>query len=152
MDRSGPQPARGFTLVELVMVMLIIGVLAVFALPRLLDLGSWQLRAYADELRAQTQAMQRLALVQRRPVQMSISPAGVDFAYVGGAALLSLPCPAASTPCIAEAGTRSLTFNEGNSGRSVSASGAALALTLGSGAGALAYRLEHETGLLRPAP
>ena len=49
------------------MVIVVIGVLAVFALPAL-DLTTFRLRAFADELRAQTAAMQRLALTQRRPI------------------------------------------------------------------------------------
>lgn len=135
------------------MVLLIIGVLAVFALPRLLDLSQWRLRAYADELQAQAMAMQRLALVQRRPVQATFTPAGVTFAYAGGGAtLVNLACPASESPCIAESGTRSATFNAGNTGRTTTSSGAALPVTLGSGSGALAYRLEVETGLFRPAP
>ena len=61
------QRALGFTLVELVMVLLIIGVLSVFALPRLLDTTMWRLTAYGNELQAQMQAMHRMALLQRRP-------------------------------------------------------------------------------------
>ncbi|CAD5370275.1 Prepilin-type N-terminal cleavage/methylation domain-containing protein [Rubrivivax sp. A210] len=150
MRRERPTRDAGFTLVELVMVMLIVGVLAVFALPRLLDLTSWRLRAYGDELQAQMMAMQRLAVAQRRAVQATLSTSGVSFAYVGGATLASLPCPAAATPCLGAAA--SATFNSGNSGRTATSTGSALTVTLGSGAGAQVWRLEHETGLFRPAP
>lgn len=149
-ERSAARHAEpaGFTLVELIMTLVIVGILAVFVLP-LIDLTSWRLRAFADDLRAQAMDMQRLALAQRRPVVMSISPTGVSFDYVAGGALLSLPCPAGTSPCIAEAGTRTATFNAGNSGATVTSTGAALPITVGSGAGVLTFQLEADTGLLR---
>jgi prepilin-type N-terminal cleavage/methylation domain-containing protein len=144
--------ARGFTLVELVLVLIVVGALGAVAMPRMMDLTAWRLRAYSDELQAQTQAMQRLALVQRRPVVASFDTTGASFAYASGGTLLNLPCPAGSTPCIAEAGPRSITFNSGNSGRAVSSTGAALPLTVSHGSTTLALRIETETGLIRPSP
>ena len=49
--RPWPRPARigarplGFTLIELIMVIVMQGVLAVFAAPRMLDFNTWRLRA-----------------------------------------------------------------------------------------------------------
>lgn len=145
-------PDAGFTLIELIMVMIIIGVMAVFVLPRALDLTEWRLRAYGDELQVQAMAMQRLALAQRRPVVATIDTTGVQFAYVAGGSLLSLPCPANASPCITEAGPRTVTFNADNSGRSTTSTGSALALTISAGSAARTYRVEAETGLFRPSP
>ena len=144
--------ALGFTLVELVMVMVIVGALAVFALPRMLDMTMWRLRAYGDELQAQMQAMQRLSLLQRRPVVATINTTGVGFAYVSGGELLTLSCPATVSPCISEAGPRSVTFNSNNSGRTITSTGSALAVSVGSGDNSTSYRLETETGLFRTLP
>jgi prepilin-type N-terminal cleavage/methylation domain-containing protein len=149
---AGGHNDSGFTLIELIMVMIIIGVMAVFVLPRALDLTEWRLRAYGDELQVQSMAMQRLALAQRRPVVATIDTTGVQFAYAAGGSLLSLPCPAAASPCIAEAGPRTVTFNAGNSGRSTTSTGSALALTVSAGSASRAYRIEAETGLFRPLP
>jgi prepilin-type N-terminal cleavage/methylation domain-containing protein len=148
-----PTRAAGFTLIELVMVMVLIGTLAVLVLPKLLDLTSWRLRAYADELVAEMGASQRLALQQRRPIVATIDTTGVVFSYVsGGSVVKTLSCPTAASPCISEAGPRTLTFNAGNSGSASTSSGAAMNLTVASGSTSLAYVLETETGLIRPAP
>jgi hypothetical protein len=134
------------------MVLVVVGALATFALPRMVDVTAFRLRAFADELAAQSMAMQRLALVQRRSVVGTITAGGMSFAYAGGGALASVSCPAAATPCIAEPGTRTVTFNAGNSGRTTTSSGSALPVTV-SGAGlTLAYQIEAETGLFRAVP
>jgi len=142
----------GFTLIELIMVIVVVGALAVFAMPRLMDQTSWRLQAFGDELRAQSMAMQRLALVQRRPVVATVTPTGVDFAYQGGGTIVSLPCPASASPCIAEAGSRSVTFNAGNSGATATSTGAALPVTVSAAGSSTAWQYEAETGLFRSVP
>ena len=141
----------GFTLVELVMVIVIIGVLAVFALPAL-DLTTFRLRGFADELKAQSAAMQRLSLTQRRPVVATYTTTGVTFAYVAGGMIVSVTCPASATPCLAEAGTRTVTFNASNSGSAVTSTGSALPVTVSYGSTSMAYQIETETGLFRAVP
>jgi len=147
-----PIRQAGFTMVELVMVLVIVGALAVFALPKALDLTAWRLRAFGDELQAQMLAMQRLALAQRRPVVATVNTTGVSFDYVAGGNLVTLACPSTASPCIAESGPRTVTFNVGNSGRATTSSGAALALTVSSGTTSQSYVIEAETGLFRPLP
>jgi prepilin-type N-terminal cleavage/methylation domain-containing protein len=142
----------GFTLVELILVIVITAALAVFALPKVLDTTLWRLRSYGDELMAQHQAMLRLALQQRRPIMATITGTGVTWAYASGASLARLPCPAAASPCIAEGGSRSVTFNSANSGTTVTSTAAALIVTVAHGSYSRAYRIEADTGLIYPAP
>jgi prepilin-type N-terminal cleavage/methylation domain-containing protein len=152
-DPSEARRQAGFTLIELIIVMLVVGVLAVVALPKMTDLGGWRVQAFADELTAQTMAMQRLALVQRRPVVATITGSGVSFDYAsGGANIASVACPSAVPACIAEGGSRSATFNAANSGRVVTSSGSALPITVSGAGTTLSYVLEAETGLIHSAP
>ena len=147
--RPPPQGAGGFTLVELVMVIVIIGVLAVFALPAL-DLTTFRLRAFADELKAQTAAMQRLALTQRRPVIATFTTTGATYAYVKGSTLATVTCPVSASPCLADKG--SVTFNASNSGSAVTSTGSALPVTISHGKTSMSYQIETETGLFRAVP
>lgn len=143
---------RGFTLVELVMVIVLVGVLAVFAVPRMLDLSAWRLRAFADEMQSTTAAMQRLALAQRRPVVASFTTAGASYAYVAGAALGAVNCPTAVPACLTGASVGTATFNALNGGNTVTAP-AALTLSVTDGATTqYSFRLEADTGLLRRLP
>lgn len=147
-----PRSARGFTLIELILVIVITAALAVFALPKVLDTTLWRLRAFGDELQARHQAMLRLALQQRRPVVETLTGSGVSWAYAGGTSLGDLPCPATESPCIAEGGSRSVTFNSANGGTTTTSTGAALTVTVASGSYSQAYRIEADTGLIYPSP
>lgn len=147
-----PRSARGFTLIELILVIVITAALAVFALPKVLDTTLWRLRAFGDELQARHQAMLRLALQQRRPVVETLTGTGVSWAYASGASLGDLPCPATESHCIAEGGSRSVTFNSANGGTTTTSTGAALTVTVASGSYSQAYRIEADTGLIYPSP
>jgi prepilin-type N-terminal cleavage/methylation domain-containing protein len=150
MHHRTPRLAAGFTLVELILVIVITAALAVFALPKVLDTTLWRLRAFGDDFAARHQAMLRLALQQRRPIVEAISTTGVSWAYGSGAAISSLPCPATESPCIASGGT--VTFNSGNSGTTATSSGAAMTVTVASGSYSQAFRIEADTGLIYPTP
>jgi type II secretory pathway pseudopilin PulG len=139
-------------LIELVMVIVIIGALAVFALPKALDLTAWRLTAFADELRAQANAVQRMALVQRRPVVATLSTTGASFDYVAGGNIATVNCPATVTPCLSAGSGATVTYNASNTGSVVTSTGGAVAVTIGSGSTSLSYQIETETGLFRALP
>lgn len=147
-----PRSVRGFTLIELILVIVIAAALAVFALPRVVDTTLWRLRSFGDDLMARHQAMLRLALQQRRPIIATVTGTGVSWAYGNDTAIDALLCPATESPCIAEGGSRTVTFNNGNGGATATSTGAALTVTVASGSYSQAYRVEADTGLIYPTP
>jgi MSHA pilin protein MshC len=66
---------HGFTLVELVMTMVIIGILAAVVAPRFFDVNVFQERGAADQIRAALRYGQKIAVAQRRIVTVNISAA-----------------------------------------------------------------------------
>ncbi len=69
-------PQRGFTLVELITVIVILGVVASFALPRLTDRSAFQARGFEDEMLAALRYARSLAVASGCPVQVSIAGNG----------------------------------------------------------------------------
>jgi prepilin-type N-terminal cleavage/methylation domain-containing protein len=146
-----PRKAAGFTLIELILVLVITAALAAFAMPKVLDTSLWRLRSFGDDLVARHQAMLRLALQQRRPIVATFASTGVSWAYGSGAAIDSLPCPASDSPCLSGA-SQTVTFNSGNTGTVNTGSGSALLITVASGSYSQVYRIETYTGLIYPTP
>lgn len=68
---------RGFTLIELVMVIVMLGVLAVFAAPRLFNSGDFDARGFRDETLSLLRFAQKTAIAQRRKVCVTLNATGV---------------------------------------------------------------------------
>jgi MSHA pilin protein MshC len=60
--------AQGFTLVELVIVLVVAGVLAGFAVPRFFDRGGFDSRGFQDQVLAGLRYAQKAAIAQHRSV------------------------------------------------------------------------------------
>lgn len=96
----------GFTLVELIMVMVLLGILAVYAVPKLNIGGTFSARGFGDQVRGQIQYAQKLAIAQRRNVCVAVTASAVAItkALSGGSGvgctvtpqdfLSALPAPA----------------------------------------------------------
>ncbi len=152
---------RGFTLVELVMVLIIVSALAVFALPKTVDVATFQLSSYCDKIQSATAFANRLALAQRRPVTVTFGNTGVSIAYASGGSI-SLPvndpstgapyalgCPSGYSPCISNGAGSTVTFNAANSGTSSTSSGAAFQVTVFGSGFTQNFTIEATTGFVR---
>ena len=87
--------ARGFTLIELVMVIVMLGILAVFVAPKFISTSVFNARGFHDETLAYLRYAQKTAVAQRRTVCVAFtaSTVGLSLAFAAN----SWTCDAALT-------------------------------------------------------
>ncbi|MCE1184018.1 MAG: pilus assembly FimT family protein [Zoogloea sp.] len=91
----GRRDGRGYTLLELVAVMLLTATLAVVILPRFADQTSFASRGYADTLKASLQHVRRTAIAQRRTACVSLSGSVLSMRISSAPASASCDLPLA---------------------------------------------------------
>lgn len=91
---------QGFTLVELIIVIVLLGILSAYAVPRIFNTTDFYARGFHDETLAYLRYAQKTAIAQRRTVCVDFSASGVT----PGTVTLTI-ASAASTYTCAPAGT-----------------------------------------------
>jgi MSHA pilin protein MshC len=101
------RPQTGFTMIELIMVIVLVGVLAVFVAPRY-NRADFEARGFHDETLALLRYAQKTAIAQRR---------SVCVAFTAGSATLTIAAAAATASC----GGNPLTGPKGESPATITA-------------------------------
>jgi MSHA pilin protein MshC len=83
----------GFTLIELIMVIVIMGVLAVFAAPRILNTSDFYARGFHDETLALLRFAQKSAVAQRRTVCVAFESDLVSLSMANSAGATNCASP-----------------------------------------------------------
>lgn len=130
---------RGFTLIELITVMVLIGVLSVYAVPRMIDTVSFFARGFHDETLALLRYAQKAAIAQRRTVCVAFTGSSASLSIASQPAVAScdtaLTGPKGETPATVTAKTgvsysgTPTGFNFNGQGQPVDSSGVALVAT-----------------------
>lgn len=148
-DRTRGATARGFTTVELVVVMMLMGLLAAVAMPRMTQRTVLQERGVQDQLRGMLRSSRQLAVTQGRDVCVLITPNRASAVYtvagacstaatvtgLGGEPSLAIDLP----PGLALGGASLVRFNA--RGQLVPAADQVISV------GSLSLRVSRETGL-----
>ena len=95
------QAERGFTLVELIVTMIVVGILAVAVIPRFADRSGFDARGFHDGVLSVLRYAQKSAVAQRRPVCVTFGAGSVTLRIAstwGGACDKSLTGPNGVTP------------------------------------------------------
>lgn len=130
---------RGFTMVELVMTIVILGIISAVAVPRFFDNNVFQSRGFADQVKATLRYAQKAAIAQHRFVCVSIAANAVTLSQ--GATSACGGALAGYAPVTAPSGVTvgAVTFSFDELGRSSAAQSIAVS-------GNAALIVEAETG------
>lgn len=146
---------QGFTLVELVTVIVLLGILSVYVAPRVFDLGIFKERGFFDETQSALRYAQKLAVASGCTVQVSMTSSGYSLNQAtvcnGEIFTLTVPHPSGSPTFAATAPTgvvlapapTTLVFNAlGQISAGIAPASASLDITVGT----QALRLWRESG------
>ncbi|MFO1321244.1 MAG: type II secretion system protein [Burkholderiales bacterium] len=149
---TGPRGIRGFTLAELVVVILILGILAVVAVPRLATTSDFEVQGVYDQALSTVRYAQKVAIASRSTVRVAFAANAVSVCFDGGGACGSAVTDPVRNGSLRAAGSSTVTltgttFTYDGLGRpspgpvTVSVSGGGLTRT---------FTVEAETGHAHP--
>lgn len=102
VGRHAGRRCRGFTLAELIAVLIIVGILAVVALPRLDQSQGFGATAFSDRVAAALRFAQKSAVAHRRLVCANVAAGSltltIDGSFGAGTCAVALPGPDGTNP------------------------------------------------------
>lgn len=124
---------RGFTMVELVMTIVILGIISAVAIPKFFDNSVFQSRGFADQVKATVRYAQKAAIAQHRFICVAVAANTVTLtqgttAVCGGALAGYTPVTAPSGITVSNANFSFDTLAKPSAAQSLTVSGNATAL------------------------
>lgn len=140
---------HGFSLVELIVVLLVVSALAVVAIPRFFGKQDFQTLGFFDTAQSAVRYAQKLAIAQRRNVFVVVGAGSLSLCYDGGCAG-AVTDPTSGTPFVLVAPS-GVSF----AGASLSFDGlgrpsAAVAFTVSDSEVSRSFSVEAATGYVHP--
>ncbi|MCX8003692.1 MAG: GspH/FimT family pseudopilin [Burkholderiaceae bacterium] len=143
--------AHGFTLLELLLVILLAGILSFYAGGRLSERGPVNARGFADQVAATLRLAQKMAVAQRRTIYVSIEP-GARRVRACLDAACSAPVSGPAGGALETSGPAGLTLASSAAAFAFDALGrpsAAATLTVSAGAASFGIVVEADSGYVR---
>ena len=155
------QAARGFTLVELIVILILVGILAVVAMPKFTGVGAYNTMGFNDRVMESLRYAQKQAIAKRRNVCVTFAASAASFTFAtaaGTACDTNLSGPAGENPYTVAAENKSVViFSPVPAGLTFNALGQPIVTSSGlplaavqtitiSGDGTRTFSVEPETG------
>ena len=146
----------GFTLVELVVTLVILGIIAAVAIPRVVGKSTFDSRGFHDRATATVRYAQKLAIAQRRPIFVCVAAGQISVSSASGCAAPLGDISGVALSVAAPNGvTLSSTAAEFSFLSGLGQTSAQVTITLNSsiaGDPARSIVIENETGYVHPGP
>jgi MSHA pilin protein MshC len=95
LHKQRPAWVAGFTLVELITVMIIVGIMAAIVAPRFFDANVFKSRGFADQVQASLRYAQKTAIAQHRLVCVALASSSITLTIASTSAAVTCTIPLA---------------------------------------------------------